>query len=675
MNFKSSHKVVGFALSGGLLFVAPLASAAKPTIQLFATPAALTKHCDAALRQAKAEVVKLESPRWLKAASDARIGQIHQLAMLSGRVGGNAYLLSNVHPDDAMRDAGEKCYLQFSEFESAQGQNEKLFALTQSITPANPIQAKLKQDLLYAFQDSGVSLPPDKRKRALEIAKKTEELNAEFGRNIRDDKTSVAMTEEQVKGVPESMKSRLKKDDQGRYLVTLDGPDYQPFMSNSESGEARQKLQLAYTQRGGERNLGVLKELVALRQELAQLHGVPTYADLVIRRRMAQSPQAVDEFLQKVKDKVQAKEREEIAQLRAEKASFLNQPLDATKFERWDLGFYQERLQKARSGIDQESLRSYFPTEASLQWVLGVAKQLYGIEFKEVKSPVWHSDVRMLQVYDQGGSKTGATNGEFLGAIYIDLFPRAGKYSHAAVFPFLSSSRLAKQTSLGALVTNFDRKGLTHDELETMVHEFGHALHGVLSKALYVQHAGTSVEQDFVEAPSQMFEAWAQRPESLSTLASYCKPACPVADAKLIKQLKDAKRFGKAIQYSRQHLYASYDLKLTRGANVDPLQAWVDLESATPLGYVPGSRFPGQFGHLAGGYAAGYYGYMWSEVLGLDMLSRFGTNLMDPAIGKVYRQTILARGGEVTGMQMVREFLGREPNPEAFFAEITGTGQ
>jgi thimet oligopeptidase len=221
------------------------------------------------------------------------------------------------------------------------------------------------------------------------------------------------------------------------------------------------------------------------------------------------------------------------------------------------------------------------------------------------------------------------------------------------------------------LVTNFNPKGLNHDELETLMHEFGHVLHGVLSTTRYADQAGTSVKRDFVEAPSQMFEEWARRPETLAVLAEVC-PDCPRLSAEQLKQLDAARTFGRGARYARQWQYASFDMRLHTGVPPSALATWAAVERGTPLGHVDGTMLPANFGHLMGGYAAGYYGYMWSEVMGLDMLSAFKGKLMDPAVGRRYRQTILARGGEVPPQQMVEQFLGRKTSTEAFFAEITG---
>jgi len=281
---------------------------------------------------------------------------------------------------------------------------------------------------------------------------------------------------------------------------------------------------------------------------------------------------------------------------------------------------------------------------------------------------VWHEDVRYFDVFERTASgKPGA----FIGGFYLDLYPRENKYSHAAAFIVRAGSTLAKRTPISALVTNFNRQGLNHDELETLLHEFGHVLHGVLSKTRYVDQSGTGVKRDFVEAPSQMFEEWARREQALSLFAEVC-PECPRLSAAQIAQLDASRKYGQGILYERQRDYAAYDMKLYTGVPPAPMAAWAELEGKTRLGHVEGSMLPASFDHVMSGYAAGYYGYMWSQVLALDMLSAFEGKMLDPSVGRRYRHLILEQGGQRPPQALVEAFLGRKPTSDAFYAEITG---
>ncbi len=573
-------------------------------------------------------------------------------------------LLANVHTNKAARDAADACVLRLTTFSTDLFQNEKIYRRVVSVKPKNAIDAKLKKDLLEGFEDTGVTLPTAKRARAKAIFDRLEELRQSFDRNVRDDKTRVVMSEAELQGLPAEYIAARKKDAQGGLTLTLEYPDFNPFMQAAVSDAARERYFRAYMARGGTANLALLDELSTLRRELAGLYGQKSYADYSIRRKMAGSAATVRKFLAEVKTAVAVAEKKEIAELTAFKAKLTGKPLADSKLQKWDLAFYQEALKKSRYNIDQEALRKYFPTDASVRYTLLVAEKLYGVKFTEAKVPVWHPDVRYFDVND-------ANTGKFISGFYLDLFPREGKYNHAAAFGIRGASTLTGRTPATALVTNFNRTGLNHDELETLLHEFGHVLHGVLSTATYNPQAGTNTQVDFVEAPSQMFEEWARREQALKLFKEVCKD-CPQLDSDMIKRLDEARRFGRGIRYARQHLFADFDMALVGEKSAPAIEVWKRLERATPLGHVDGTMFPASFAHLAGGYAAGYYGYMWSEVIALDMLSAFGKNLLDAKVGARYRDTILANGGQVPPKELVKKFLGREPNSKAFFAELAG---
>ncbi|AIY40476.1 Thimet oligopeptidase [Collimonas arenae] len=576
-------------------------------------------------------------------------------------------ILNNVSPDAKVRSTTEACLIETNKFATDLLQSEKLYARFKAIQPTDPIEQKLRQDILYSFDDTGVSLPPEKRARMKEILDKLGELSQEFARNIRDNNQKLTFTPAELQGMPAAYLARAKRDDKGNYLLGFEYPDYKPFMESADNSDARRRYQIAFTNHGTPKNLDILKQAMDLRHEMAGLFGLPSYADLVTRRRMVKNPQTVEKFLTEVQTAVTQLERKEIEELRVFKSETLKTPLADTKLDRWDAEYWQQKIKQARYNVDQEALRKYFPSEAAVPWILHVSGALYGVEFKRVEVPVWDPEV---QYYDVIDSKSK----ERIAGIYLDLYPREGKYGHAAAWGTRGVSTFAHRTPISTLVTNLDRNGLNSDELETLVHEFGHVLHGVLSHTKYVAQAGTNVELDFVEAPSQMYEEWARRKESLTLLAGFCKTACPTIDDALLARLTAAHNYGRGIRYARQLLYASYDMTIhnDKADKEQPLAVWQQMEGATPLGYVPGTEFPGQFGHLMGGYAAGYYGYMWSEVLALDMLSRYNGKLMNPEVGHLYRQDILSRGAEKPAGEMVSSFLGREPNSKAFFDEISG---
>jgi thimet oligopeptidase len=573
------------------------------------------------------------------------------------------YLLGSVHPDKAVRDAAEPCLQKYTALQTEMFQDEKLYARVSTAPPMNPHQAKLKKDLLEGFEDSGVALPPAKRARAKEIFDRLEALRQEFDRAVRDDPRKVTFSPAEMAGMPEAYLKGKTKDDKGNYVLGLDYPSFFPFIQNAKDGEARKRYYIAKYTQGGPENIDRMYEVFKLRQELAGLYGLPSFAAYALRHKMVHDVETVDRFLASVKGAVTDLEKKEIEELRLEKSKDLGTPLADTRVQRWDLLYYQDKVRRERYSIDQEKLRKYFPSDKSVEYVFAVAQRLYGVKFVEAKVPVWNPDVRYYDVLD-------ATSGKFISGFYIDLYPREGKYGHAAAFPLRGASTRTGRTPISALVANLDPNGLTQSELEVLMHEFGHVLHGVLSRAEYNPDAGTAVKNDFVEAPSQMFEEWARREQPLELFKQVCAE-CPHLTHDEIERLDAARRYGQGTRYARQWLYAAYDMSLSTDPQ-PPLEVWKKFESATPLGYVEGTLFPASFSHIVSNYGAGYYGYMWSEVLALDMLTPFKKNMLDPVVGRRYRDTILANGGQEEEMALVKRFLGRAPSSDAFFAEITG---
>jgi thimet oligopeptidase len=647
----------------GLLWAAALpASASRPMVTLYDAPS-LTRACEQVLEATRARADALAQLPMNQVEVDSVLAVWNDQSRLAEDVLGPASLLAYVHPDKTVRDAGEACILKATETQTAIFQNEALYQRVQAVSPNDAVDARYRLHLIEAFEDTGVTLAPEPRAQAKAIMERLTALDQEFDRNLREVKTTLTFTPAEQRGLPASYLERVGRDGNGNITVGFDYPDYFPFISQAEDGAARRRYYIGFLSRGGERNLAILDEIVTLRKQLAALYGFKSYADFVTRRRMVGNTRTVRDFLDEVAGTVREIERRDVATLTQLKQIYLGSR-DAQRLEPWDKEFYLERLRKLRFEIDQEKLRRHFPTEPTLQWVLALAGELYGLRFEAVKLPVWHADVVYYDVKE-------AASGRFIGGLYLDLYPRPGKYGHAAAFGVRGSSTLAARTPITVLVTNFDRQGLTHREVETLLHEFGHAMHGILSLTRYVDLAGTSVERDFVEAPSQMFEEWARRPESLRRLQAVCKD-CPPLDDELLRRLDAARKLGSGLHYGRQLLYARYDMALAGEKPGPALETWIDMESDTPLGHAEGTRFPATFSHIAGGYAAGYYGYMWSEAVALDMLAAFGSNLMDPKVGERFRDTILARGGEVKAEQMVRDFLGRPPSRAAFFAEIRG---
>lgn len=628
-----------------------------PRFPHYGDEAQVNEACDAGLKGARTRLAQLErrSPaaKWLAAYDD--------LNAYNEDASGPFSLLVYVHPQKAVRDAAQACTLRWQDFSSTLAQNEKLYRAALKVRAGDAIDKLFLRDIREGFEDAGIGLPKPQRDRAKQIVDRIGDLGLQFDRNIREDGTRVAFSAEDLKGVPENVWRDAKRDDAGQYLLGLDYPTYLPVLQKAESAASRERIWRAKTNEGGDANLKLLDEIAKLRVEYARLFGFKSYADFTLRRRMAGSAQKVDAFLADVKQAVTAGETRDLAELREAKAKHLGQSLEATKLERWDVAFYTERVRKERYTVDQEAFRPYFPPQESLQFVLKLAERLLGVSYTRVQppQPLWHPEV---QAYAATDTKTGKP----LATLYVDLYPRDNKFNHAAVWSFRNGATRVNRVPQAALVVNFDRQGLTLDELETLLHELGHALHNNLSSTRYSSEGGTSVLRDFVEAPSQMLEDWVYDKNVLKLFAEVCPSCKPVPD-EMIDKAVAARDFAKGSFYARQHLYASFDIALHGPDAPDPLTLWSRMEGATPLGHVAGTKFPAGFSHLAGGYAAGYYGYLWSLVIAMDLRTVFAADKLDAEIGGRYRSIVLANGGQQRPDGLLREFLGRDTNSKAFY--------
>jgi len=626
-----------------------------PNFPSFGSTADVQTRCDAGLKGAKQRVAALERRKvdagWLAAYDDLTV-------YLEDHQGPNDFIL-NVHPDKAIRDAAQACSLRWADFGSSLGQNEKLYRALQKAPKQDAVDAELVRLASGQFEDSGVALAGPKRARAKQILDKLTELDQQFNKNIRDAGTRVAFTEAELKGVPANVWEKAKRDEQGRVLLGVDAPTYVPVMRSAESGAARERMWLAKTNEGGTANLDLLAQIVTLRGEYAKLFGFDNYVDFNLRRKMAGNGANATRFLDSVTGAVNAREKTELQELRAAKARHLGTPLDQTRVERWDATFYSERVKRDKFSVDQNAFRPYFPPQASLEFSMRIIEKLMGVKYTRIDNKLWHEEAQTYVVSD-------AASGKPIAQMYVDLYPRDGKYNHAAVWPLRGSATRIGRTPVASLVVNFDRNGLTLDEVETLLHELGHAVHVNLSSTRYAATAGTTVMHDFVEAPSQMLEDWVYDKQVLKLMQEVCPSCKPVPDA-MVDQAQAAKHYGKGGQFGRQHLYASYDISLHQQAKPEPLPLWARMEGATPLGHVQGTMFPAGFAHIAGGYGSGYYGYLWSLVVAMDLRTAFAADKLGADVGKRYRDQVLGPGAQKPAPELVKDFLGRESNSQAFF--------
>ncbi|MEK7745395.1 MAG: M3 family metallopeptidase, partial [Elusimicrobiota bacterium] len=416
-----------------------------------------------------------------------------------------------------------------------------------------------------------------------------------------------------------------------------------------------------------------LSEILGLRAEAARLLGYKTHADYVLEERMAQRPSEVFSFLERLRVPLRAKGLAELKTLAALKKAEEGAKSDGV-IRAWDWRYYHNQLMKTRYQVDQQKLKEYFPMDLVVEQMLAVYQELLGLKFREiVPSGAWHPDVRRFEISD---SRTGVSIGRF----YMDLYPREGKYKHAAAFTLIQGRVLpdgSYQKPSSAIVANFNKPTaeapslLTHDEVETFFHEFGHIMHQTLTRAKYQRFSGTSVARDFVESASQIFENWVWKEEILTRLSGHYQDRSRKLSKEMIKKLVDAKLVDSGLKYLRQNFFGTYDMTLhTLGAQ-DTTALYAELMgeiSLIPMS--PGVLPETSFNHLMG-YDAGYYGYLWSEVFAQDMFTRFeGEGLLNEKTGRDYRRQILEVGGSREESESLRAFLGRDPGEEAFLKDL-----
>ncbi len=589
--------------------------------------------------------------------------------------------LGQVSTDPDERDLGERASIDLRNWFDRLLRREDLYHAVQSIAerelPLEGEGARYLARLLRDFRRAGMALPVEQRARLALIDEQLTELGAEFQKNINDDESVLLLTAEECQGVPQDFRESLPRL-AGLYVVELKGPSVRPFWNNCEVEDTRRKLTVAYNRRGGQKNVGVLEKMIALRAEKAHILGYEDIAEYEIEVKMAQEPETVWSFYEDLRPKLREKALADFAEFEAAKREHTGDP--NAQFGQWDFSFYASWLMRERYAVDREKVREYLPLENVVQGLFEVTQELFGLRFEDATGRaeekgrlIWHEDVRLFEVHDR-------ESGELLGEFYIDLHPRPGKYTHAAQFPLALRKRWPDGSltlPLVALVCNFTKPTaerpalLTHDEVETFFHEFGHCLHSILTEADYAEFSGTAVARDFVEAPSQMLENWIWDAGVLARFAKHYETGEPLPK-EMLDGLVAAKNLGSGLSTEGQVFLGMMDLAF----HTDP-DGIVDTNEVRNRVYAETRLFesldvPSQaaFGHMVG-YEAGYYGYLWSLVYAQDMFSRFEKEgIMNPAVAAEYREKILAQGGTREALDMVRDFLGREPNSDAFLRSL-----
>ena len=599
--------------------------------------------------------------------------------------------LNSVKNSPELRAAYEQALPLLSEYGTWVGQHEGLYQAYRSLKEGAAFEAlsvpqrKAVDNALRDFELSGIGLSADKQQRYGEIVARLSELGSTYSNNVLDATmgwSKLITDEAELSGLPESAlaqaQAMAQAKEQDGWLLTLDMPSYLPVLTYADNRALREEMYRAFATRASDQgpnagkwdNSEVMAETLALRHELAQLLGFDTYADKSLATKMAESPEQVIGFLSDLAKRARPQAEQELAQLRA----FAKQHYDVDELDAWDITYYGEKQKQHLFSISDEQLRPYFPEQRVVEGLFEVVKRIYGITAKERKDvETWHPDVRFFDLF--------AANGELRGSFYLDLYARENKRGGAWMDDCVGSLRKADgtlQKPVAYLTCNFNRPLgdqpalFTHNEVTTLFHEFGHGLHHMLTQ---IDTAGVSgingVPWDAVELPSQFMENWCWEPEALAFISGHYQSGEPLPKAMLDKLLA-AKNYQAALFILRQLEFGLFDFRMhfeyspEKGAQILPTLAEVKKMVAV----VPSpswGRFPHAFSHIfAGGYAAGYYSYLWAEVLSADAYSRFEEEgIFNAETGKSFLDNILSRGGSEEPMALFKRFRGREPQLDA----------
>ncbi|WP_295612690.1 oligopeptidase A [uncultured Lamprocystis sp.] len=596
--------------------------------------------------------------------------------------------LNGVMNSDALRAAYNACLPKLSDYGTEVGQNEDLFRGYQAVAALehlDPTQRKLVENALRDFHLSGVDLPADKKARYKAISQELSQLTSKYSENLLDATnawTKLITDPEHLAGLPESAlglaRQNAQQRDQEGWLLTLDMPSYIPVLTYADNRDLRFEVYQAYSTRASDQgphagqwdNSTAMDRILALRHELAQLLGFANYAERSLATKMAPSPDAVLAFLNDLADRSLAQARQELAEVQA----FAREHHGMETLEPWDLTYYGEKLRLHRYQISQEELRPYFPVSRVLTGLFEVAQRLFGVRIEESQTfETYHPDVRFFEIRDQ---ETRQLRGQF----YLDAFARPNKRGGAWMDVCTNRLHTARydQIPVAYLVCNFSPPVgakpslLTHNEVETLFHEFGHGLHHMLTRVDYPAVAGINgVAWDAVELPSQFMENWCWERAPLDLFAAHWETGAPLPP-ELYERMTAAKNFQSGMQMMRQLEFALFDFRLhleydpARGGRIyEILEAVRDQVAVVrPPAF---NRFAHGFSHVfAGGYAAGYYSYKWAEVLSADAFSLFEERgVFDAATGRAFRENILEKGGSRDAMDLYVDFRGRPPTTDA----------
>ena len=591
----------------------------------------------------------------------------------------NLSLLSYFHQDSAVRDAAANLEAKGVDKKLSVFARKDVYKALKEYADTNPQlnheNMRLLSKWLERFERAGMALSEKDAEAYAQL--NTERLNkiTRYNVNLNNYKDELVVGREELDGLGETYINRLERTKDGKYIVTLKYPDYNPFMSSAKSEKARKALQEKFARRGGKENVKLLEDTVELRRKQAALLGFKRYPDYVLPVRMAKNYETLEAFLKNLQKEVTPLAQDEMkAYLKLQEETTGQQ---ADEMTAWNLPYWSNQYKKKYYQVDDDKIKEYFPADKVISGMFEVFGNLFGITFTQADLPVWHPEVVVYQIKDK---KTG----ELISNFYLDLFPRDGKYTHAATWSFVDRFELPDghmQTPSVVIAANFTPAGkgmpslLEHSEVETLFHEFGHVLQMSMATSKYATLTGDNVAWDYIEAHSQLLENWAWQPQVLKKISAHYKTGETLPDG-LISSLVKSKNVGVAVAFLRQNFLGQYDLALhTAAKRVDSTKLYAQMmHNISGIPMTKGTYPQASFGHimsLTDPYDVGYYVYAWSLVIAQDIFSRFeDEGLFNAELGAKLRKYIYTPGTVYDENEMVEKFLGRPYNDKAFLKSL-----
>lgn len=613
------------------------------------------------------------------------VGALDDLGVDIALVANRLNLLKETSPDPKLREAATAQIKRLQDWIVGLDYREDVYAVVKAFADTKPPLVgeprRLLDETLRDYRRAGLGLPKGPRDEVEKLRKELAAKETDFQSNITESKTLVKFTAAELAGLPaDFLRQPALKAGADEYTlnanITL---QYLMVMENAASEAARKRMLAARDTTAKDKNVPLMNEIVRLRQQIATKLGYASWADYQTEVKMVKNAATAIAFMQRLKTGLQPKLDAELRELVPLKRRATGDARATINL--WDWRYYANQLKKEKYTVDAEALRVFFTYEKSLAGMFRVYETIFAIRIAGVAGafPKWHDDVKLYSVTD-------IATGEPLGALYLDMFPRDGKYNHFAQFPITPGKRLADgryQRPVAALICNFpppqkDRPSLlSHDEVETLFHEFGHAMHTLLTRAAYARFSGTSVPGDFVEAPSQMLENWIWDKQVLDSFAADYRDPSKKIPAETIGKLKAAKLATIGAHYRRQLSFGLLDMALHARTNsaekIDCVKITNPILSDTFLPVIEGTAFIANFGHMAGGYDASYYGYAWADAIAQDLATEFEKapkRYFDTAAGRRLRDEIYAPGGSRDVNESIERFLGRAWTQEPFLRYI-----